>query len=155
MTPVSSLMADANPPDPRWFDAWRGILFANATVLRAIEPMLEAHSGISLVFLDVLARLHDAPAGALRMQELQASSLFTRSGMTRLVDRVEAAGFVRRQAVPGDRRGVSVVITPEGVRTYRSAIERHRADLEREFASRLTPEQVEAVASALSQFWSE
>lgn len=147
-------MCNAARPDPRWFDAWRGVLFANAKVLRAVEPKLEEHSGISLVFLDVLSRLLDA-GGSLRMQELQARSLFTRSGITRLVDRIEAAGLVRREAVPGDRRGVSVVITPEGARLYAEAIERHKADLERDFAGRLTPAEVEAVADALAKFWRE
>jgi DNA-binding MarR family transcriptional regulator len=146
---------DAKSADPRWFDAWRGIIFANANVFRAVESKLEEHSGISLIFLDVLSRLHDAPGGSLRMQELQERSLFTHSGMTRLVDRIEAAGFARREAVPGDRRGVAVVITPEGARRYSEAIDRHKSDLEREFASRLTPVQLEAVADALSQFWEE
>ena len=148
-------MADDIQPDPRWFDAWRGIIFANAKVFRSVEPKLEEHSGISLVFLDVLSRLVDAPGGSLRMQELQDRSLFTHSGMTRLVDRIEAAGLVRREAVPGDRRGVSVVVTPEGARLYAEAFARHKADLMRDFASRLTPAQIEAVADALSQFWQE
>jgi DNA-binding MarR family transcriptional regulator len=107
------------------------------------------------VFIDVLGRLYDAPEGKLRMQELQHRSLFTRSGMTRLVDRIEAAGLVRRESVPGDRRGVWVVITPEGRRLYEEALARHRLDLEQEFASRLTPAQQHAVAEALSQFWHE
>lgn len=139
--------------DPLWFDAWRGVLFASARVLSAVEPRLQEHSGISLVFIDVLGRLHDAPEGKLRMQELQRRSLFTRSGMTRLVDRIEAAGFVQRESVPGDRRGVWVVITSEGRRLYEEAISRHRLDLEQEFARRLTPAQQQAVADALSQFW--
>jgi Transcriptional regulators len=50
------------------------------------------------------------------LQELEERSLFTRSGLTRLVDRIEAAGLVRREPVPGDRRGVRVVLTPEGRR---------------------------------------
>ncbi len=140
-------------PDPVWFDAWRGILFASARVLRAVEPRLQQHSGISLVFLDVLGRLYDAPGGRLRMQELQARSLFTRSGMTRLVDRMEAAGLVARASVPGDRRGVWVVITPEGSRLYEGAFARHRLDLEQEFANRLTLEEHQAIAGPLSQFW--
>jgi DNA-binding MarR family transcriptional regulator len=148
-------MANDPQPDSRWFDAWRGIIFTNAKVFRAVEPKLQEHSGISLVFIDVLGRLADSPGGSLRMQELQDRSLFTRSGMTRLVDRIEAAGLVRREAVPGDRRGVSVAITPAGARIYSDAIERHMADLVREFASRLTPVQIEAVADALSQFWRE
>ena len=75
---------------------------------------LQAHSGLSLAFIDALARLCDAPEQRLRMQELQERSLFTHSGMTRLVDRIEKAGLVRRERAPGDRRGVFVVLTAEG-----------------------------------------
>ena len=110
---------------------------------------------MSLAFLDVLGRLYDAPDQRLRMQELQERSLFTRSGMTRLVDRIEKAWFVRRDRVPRDRRGVFVVLTAEGARAYEGAIAKHRGDLEREFASRLSPAQHRAVADALAQFWRE
>lgn len=138
---------------PPWFDAWRGIIFANGKVLREVERKLAEHSGISLAFLDALGRLYDAPGGRLRMQDLQERSLFTHSGMTRLVDRIEAAGLVRRESVPGDRRGVWVVITAEGNRLYEKAFARHQADLEEAFAVRLTSTQHQAVAEALSQFW--
>lgn len=140
-------------PDPVWWDAWRGIIFANARVLQAVEPELQKRSGLSLTFLDVLSRLYDEPQRRLRMQELAQRSLFTRSGMTRLVDRIEKAGFVRREQVPGDRRGVFVILMPEGERVFESAMAKHRSDIEREFGSRLSPEQHRAVADALAQFW--
>ena len=143
------------PADPVWWDAWRGVLFANARVLHAVERDLQEHAGLSLPFMDVLGRLYDAPGRRLRMQELQELSLFTRSGMTRLVDRIEAAALVRRERVPGDRRGVFVVLTSEGAAAYESALAQHRSDVEREFGSRLTPGQHEAVADALAQFWHE
>ena len=110
------------PADPVWWDAWRGVLFANARVLHAVERDLQEHAGLSLPFMDVLGRLYDAPGRRLRMQELQELSLFTRSGMTRLVDRIEAAALVRRERVPGDRRGVFVVLTSEGAAAYESAL---------------------------------
>jgi DNA-binding MarR family transcriptional regulator len=87
------------------------------------------------------------------MQELQERSLFTPSGMTRLVDRMERDGFVGRENVPGDRRGVLVVLTAKGARAYDEALAQHRADIEREFGSRLTAPQHKAVARALDQFW--
>ena len=146
---------DAAFSEPAWWDAWRGIIFTNAQVFHAVERDLQEHSGVSLAFLDVLGRLYDAPDQRLRMQELQERSLFTRSGMTRLVDRIEKAGFVRRDRVPRDRRGVFVVLTAEGARAYEGAIAKHRGDLEREFASRLSPAQHRAVADALAQFWRE
>jgi DNA-binding MarR family transcriptional regulator len=143
------------PADPAWWDAWRGILFASAKVLNIVERDLLEHSGFSLNFMDVMGRLHDAPDQRLRMQELQERSLFTHSGMTRVVDRVERAGYVRRESVPGDRRGVFVVLTPEGKRAYEEALEKHYRDIEREFATHLTPDQQRAVADALHGFWHE
>jgi DNA-binding MarR family transcriptional regulator len=141
--------------DPAWWDAWRGVIFTHARVFDAVEAPLRERSGISLVFLDVLGRLCDAPERRLRIQELQERSLFTKSGMTRLVDRMAEAGLVRREPVPGDRRGVYVVVTDEGAATYERGIAGHQEDIEREFASRLTPEQQRAVADALRGFWQD
>ena len=145
--------ADPTRPATLWNDAWRGVLFASSRVLRVAEPDLIAQAGFPLTWLDVLAQLSDAPDNRLRMQELDERSLFTRSGMTRLVDRIEAAGLVRREPVPGDRRGVSVVLTPEGRRRHDAAFVEHFRVIEREFGSRLTAAQQEAVADALASFW--
>ncbi len=141
------------PQEPAWWDAWRGVLFANAKVLRAVERSLVQHTGLTLTFLDVLGRLYDDPDQRLRMQELQGRSLFTRSGMTRLVDRIEAVGLVRRESVPGDRRGVFVVLTREGAQAYEAGLAQHRSDVEREFATRLSEAEHRAVGDALAQFW--
>ena len=140
-------------PDAPWFDAWRGIIFTHAQVLDVVGRRLQAHSGISLAFLDVLGRLYDAPDGRLRMQELQKRSLFTRSGMTRLVDRVEEGGLVTRERVPGDRRGVSVAITSAGTELYEEAMRRHVEDLAAEFATMMTEKQHRAVGDALARSW--
>jgi len=144
---------DPTRPTALWLDAWRGVIFANARVLRVAEDDLVRRAGFPLVWLDVLAQLYDAPSTALRMQELQERSLFTRSGMTRLVDRIEAAGLVRREPVPGDRRGVLVVLTPEGRRRHAEAFVDHLALVEREFGRRLSADQQRAVADALAGFW--
>jgi DNA-binding MarR family transcriptional regulator len=136
-----------------WWDAWRGIVFTNAKVLRMVSRELEAGQGISLVFLDVLSRLYDAPDRRLRMQELQDRLLFTYSGLTRLVDRIEHAGLVRREPVPDDRRGVYVALTDAGAGAYERGMAQHRADVERAFAGRLSHDQHQAVADALRSSW--
>jgi len=109
---------DPTRPATRWNDAWRGVLFANAKVLRVAERDLLEREGFPMTWLDVLAQLYDAADNGLRMQELEERTLFTTSGLTRLVDRIEAAGLVRREPVPGDRRGVRVVLTAEGRRRH-------------------------------------
>lgn len=144
---------DAGRPNGPWMDAWRGVLFASSRTLQIAEPELIAHAGFPLTWLDVLAQLYDAPEHRLRMQELEQRSLFTRSGLTRLVDRIEAEGLVRREAVPGDRRGVMVTLTDEGLRRHDAAFAEHLQVIEREFGRRLTAEQQRAVADALTSFW--
>ena len=144
---------ESTRPVTLWYDAWRGVLFAASRTLQVAEPDLIARAGFPLTWLDVLAQLHDAGDEGLRMQELEQRSLFTRSGLTRLVDRIEAAGLVRREAVPGDRRGVRVALTEEGRRRHDVAFRDHNQVIERVFASRLSQPQLHAVADALATFW--
>ncbi len=145
-----------DPPqaaDETWFDAWRGVLFASARALRVADQDMVEHDGFPLTWLDVLAQLADAGPAGLRMQELEEVALFTRGGLTRLVDRIEAAGLVRREPVPGDRRGVLVVLTGDGRQRHDAAFARHREVIEREFGRRLTPAQHRAISDALWPFW--
>jgi DNA-binding MarR family transcriptional regulator len=146
---------DESPSDETWFDAWRGVLFASARVLRIADVDMLEHDGFPLTWFDVLSRLTDAGPAGLRMQELEELALFTRGGLTRLVDRIEAAGLVRREPVPGDRRGVRVVLTADGAQRYTAAIARHREVIEREFGRLLTPAQHRAVANALGPWWND
>ena len=144
---------EAPAADEIWFQSWRGVLFASARVLRISDLDMLEHNGFPLTWFDVLSRLADATPAGLRMQELEELALFTRGGLTRLVDRIEAAGLMRREPVPGDRRGVRVVITNDGLQRYTAAIARHREVIEREFGRRLTTAQHRAVADALWPWW--
>jgi DNA-binding MarR family transcriptional regulator len=139
--------------DETWFHAWRGVLFASARVLRISDLDMLEHDGFPLTWFDVLARLVDAAPAGLRMQELEEQALFNRGGLTRLVDRIETAGLIRRESVPGDRRGVRVVITDDGRQRYGAAMSRHREVIEREFGRQLTAAQHRAVAEALWPWW--
>ena len=120
---------------------------------RSRSPNSSSSAGFPLTWLDVLAQLYDARDEGLRMQELEQRSLFTRSGLTRLVDRIEAAGLVRREAVPGDRRGVRVVLTSRGPPASRRGLRRppqgHRARV------RSPPDRRPATGRgrALATFW--
>ena len=146
---------EALAADETWFHAWRGVLFASARILRIADLDMLERDGFPLTWFDVLSRLADAVPAGLRMQELEELALFTRGGLTRLVDRIEAAGLVRREPVPGDRRGVRVALTAEGRQRYSAALTRHMQVIEREFGRRLAPEQHRAVAEALWPWWHE
>ena len=136
-----------------WFDSWRGVLFASGRILGVADRDMLEHDGFPLTWFDVLARISDTGPAGLRMQELEELALFTRGGLTRLVDRIEAAGLVQREPVPGDRRGVRVVLTAAGRQRYAAALARHKEIIEREFGQRLTPAQHRVIAEALWPWW--
>ena len=94
--------------------AWPALLTARALVMEAIEKRLADAELPELAWYDVLWALEQAAGGRLRMHELAAQTVITRSNMTRLVDRLEAAGLVSRQRDAEDRRGAFAQLTPAG-----------------------------------------
>ncbi len=106
-------------------DAWRAFLRAHALVTRVLDAELMAECDLPLGSYEVLLRLNDAPDRRLRMTELADSVLLSRSGLTRLVDRLERDGLIRRQACASDARGTNAVITDEGRRRLREAAPVH------------------------------
>jgi hypothetical protein len=94
--------------------AWRALITANVLVLEKIERALAGAGLPPLGWYDVLLELSGAPGGRLRMHELARAVVLSRSGLTRLVDRLEGAGLLRREPDPADRRGSYAEITDEG-----------------------------------------
>jgi len=99
--------------------AWRALLNAHALVIQRIERDLHEHGLPPLGWYDVLWALYRAPERRLRIRELAEHVVLSRTGMSRLLDRIEAAGMLRREPVPGDRRGAYAVITDEGAALLR------------------------------------
>src|SRR5919198_6531609 len=99
--------------------AWRAFLNAHALATKRISRDL-ADAGLpDLTWYDVLWTLYRAEDRRLRIRELSDAVVLSSTGMTRFVDRLEGAGLVRREAVPGDRRGAYAVITKDGVNLLR------------------------------------
>jgi DNA-binding MarR family transcriptional regulator len=130
--------------------AWIGLLRATTAVTRRLEDDLEHQHGLSLNWFDVLNRL-ELGGGRLRLYELEERSVFTRSGMTRLCDRMEAAGHIRRERSVTDRRGVEIAITPKGRENLAHAWPDHRASIERYFARFLTDGDTTAITTAAAK----
>jgi DNA-binding MarR family transcriptional regulator len=102
-------------------DLWASLMRGQALLADAVSGRLEAAAGIPLPWYEVLAVLADAPRGALRMQDLGQSMWLSKSGLTRLCDRIEEAGYLSRQSCPTDRRGTFAVITEAGRAKVRDA----------------------------------
>lgn len=132
-------------------EAWRTLLNAHAVVLDAIERQLQREAGMPLTWHEVLIRLSEAPDGSLRMQDLADRLVLSRSGVTRLVDRLEAAGLIERASCPSDRRGTYAVLTDAG----RSALERLqpllRPAVQQHFGRYLTEPEAELLRSILDK----
>jgi DNA-binding MarR family transcriptional regulator len=138
-------------PDPAQLAAWRLLLTAHATVTELLEHELVAERGLPLSRYDVLLNLAEAPEGRLRMQELSASVLLSKSGLSRLVDRMVEAGLVRRERCENDRRGWFAVLTDQGRSALRRAAPVHLRGIHEHFTSHLTTEEVQVLTAALAR----
>lgn len=133
--------------DPTELAAWRGFLRAHAELVRAFDAELRERHDLPLAWYDVLVVLDEAPGRMLRMTELSASVLLTPSGITRLVDRMAAAGLVRRERCDSDRRGSFAVATAEGLARLDEARPTHRRGVRQRFLSAFSPEELATLAS--------
>jgi DNA-binding MarR family transcriptional regulator len=117
--------------------AWRAYLRAHASITRALEAELLAEQDLSLASYDVLVQLAEAPDRRLRMTELADAVLLSRSGVTRLVDRLEKGGLVARCPVESDGRGVAARLTDTGLDRLRTASRTHLRGVAQHFVNRL------------------
>jgi DNA-binding MarR family transcriptional regulator len=129
---------------------WASFLRAHAAVTAKLERELLAERGLSLAWYDVLLQLRRA-GGEVRMQQLARSVLLSKSGLTRLVDRMEAAGLVARRSCPTDRRGTFVRLTQAGRDAFRAAAPIHLRGIEEHFTSRLDEADRRALRTALDK----
>jgi DNA-binding MarR family transcriptional regulator len=146
--------ADAAQPvglSPVEMGAWRGFLNAHAHVIRQLEAELEAEQSMPLANYDVLVQLAEAPENALRMSELASSVLLSRSGLTRLVDRLEREGLVSRRACPDDARGTLAVLTPAGMKRLREAWVTHLRGVREHMVSRFSQDELATLGDLLSR----
>ena len=130
-------------------ESWRTFLRAHARVIRELERELTAEQDLALTDFDVLAQLSAAPDHRLRMSELADALLLSRSGATRLVDRLGADGLVERVVCESDRRGQWAALTERGLERLRRAAPTHVRGIEEHFLDRLSPEDLTSLRRML------
>lgn len=130
--------------------AWVALLQAHATVVEACEASLQAERGLQLTWFEVLLRL-SINGGRMRLADVSRSLFFSKSGVTRLVDRMEAAGLVAREPSPDDRRVTWAVITDAGREAFESAMPVHLRTIEEHFTSQITDEESRVLRTALGK----
>ena len=132
-------------------NAWGAFLTAHKALENILSRELESACGLPLTWFDGLAQLRMAPARRLTMTQLATALLFSKSGLTRLMDRMEAAGLVERLARPGDRRSLHIALTDAGDKKYRQALPIHLDHVKRHFAAYIEDDEAAAVESALTR----
>jgi DNA-binding MarR family transcriptional regulator len=130
---------------------WTMLLEAHATLVDILESELAEVGGLPLTWYDVLVQLEMSEAGRLTMKELSRSVLLSKSGITRLIDRMENAGLIRREACPSDRRVVYARVTPKGKRMFGAAAPVHLRGVHEHFSRHLTADETRAMKSALAK----
>jgi DNA-binding MarR family transcriptional regulator len=129
--------------------AWKGMLRAHASLVRTLDAELAREHDLPLSSYEVLLYLNDADGGRMRMSELADSVLLSRSGLTRLVDRLEREGLLKRERCESDQRGLFAEITDDGRRLFAAARQTHLDGVRRLFLDRFTRDELQA----LGGFW--
>ena len=137
-------------PSPERLRAWRLYFESALAVVDVLDDELEREAGIPLRWYDTLVHLEDTPDG-LRMNELAEQILYSKSGFTRVVDRMEEAGLVQRVRPESDRRSILVVLTDQGRNTMERARRHHRHGIEQHFSRHLSDTDIKALTRALEK----
>jgi DNA-binding MarR family transcriptional regulator len=131
--------------------AWRALLIAQSRVVRAIERDMDDAGVIPLSWYDVLLELNAATGRRLRMQELAARAVLSRTRVSRIAGELEQEGFVERLPDPDDGRACLAAITPSGRAALRAAAPKYLVGIEEHFNRYLTHDMRRSVASALQR----
>jgi DNA-binding MarR family transcriptional regulator len=129
---------------------WRVFLETAYALIDILDAELQAEQGLSLRWYDALVHLEEAEDG-LRMNELASRILFSKSGLTRVVDRMEEAGLVRRERPPDDRRVVKVSVTATGLEALQAARAVHRRGIDEHFVQHVGVRELAALAQTLEK----
>ena len=130
--------------------AWRGFLEVWRLLMAQLETELQRDQGLSHADYQVLVHLSEAPGRRVRMSDLSAQALLSRSRLSHQVRRMEQAGLVRREGCPTDRRGAFAVLTDHGWQTIQAAAAGHVRAVRQHLFDHLSEEQVGELLTMLA-----
>lgn len=131
-------------------EAWESLFRTQVELLRRFHHD-DVWRELTLGEYDVLYALASSPGRTARIGELSERSLLTQPSMSRMVDRLEGAGLVRRGAVPGDARGVAVTLTDEGLQMQRLVGRRHVRSIDRVVGGALDADELATLRELLDR----
>ncbi|MDH2429857.1 MarR family transcriptional regulator [Sphaerisporangium sp. TRM90804] len=147
---MTSSMAEISP---RQLVVWRMLQRAQAQITRGLETDLLSGHDLAPAAYDVLQTLAGSPDRRLRMNDLADRVLLSRSGLTRLIDRLQREGLVERAACPSDARGLFAVLTDSGENRLSEATPTYLRAIQREFLDVLGEEELRQCAAMLAKLF--
>ncbi len=145
---MASISTEIKPLDEVELRAWRGLLRTHAQLVKRLDADLESAHGLPLTSYEVLLHLAKAAGCKMRMCDVAESVLLSRSGLTRLVDRLEREGLVERAACADDARGSYAKITEAGRKKLLEARGTHLSGVREHFLEHPTPQHLDALGEA-------
>jgi len=140
----------ADEPDVQ-LRAWRAIMESRAAVIAVLGDEMRRETDLDLQAYDALLHVYEAGAAGIRMTELARRVIMSKSGLTTMVDRLEARGWFERIPDPEDRRAIRIIVTKRGRDVFRSAAQVHVAGIERYFAKYISDAEARVIAEALER----
>ncbi len=134
--------------DPR-LEPWRAFLRAHARISRRLDEELRAEHDLSLAEYDALLAIAEASDRRIRMRQLADRMLLSKSGITRLIDRLVADGLVERDSCLTDARGAEAVLTPAGLTRLRTASRTHLDGIDEHFLATLDPDELAVIETTM------
>jgi DNA-binding MarR family transcriptional regulator len=128
--------------------AWRGLLRAHASLAKRLDAELDGEHGLPLTSYEVLQHVADAADGRMRMCDLADQAQLSRSGLTRLVDRLERDGLLERCSCDHDARGAYACLTEQGRARLGAARGTHLSVVREHFLSRFSESELQALAES-------
>ena len=129
-------------------DAWRAVVTSHAAVTERVQKALIAADLPPLSWFELLSAVKSSPSGTPRMSELADYLTLSRGGITKLVDRLQAAGYLERVSSSEDRRSLQAALTPAGDTMLEEMTAVYEAELEQHLRL-LTGEEAELITAAL------
>jgi len=137
-----------SPADPR-IEPWRAFLQAHARITRRLDEELRAEHDLSLAEYDAIVTIANAPDRRIRMRQLADRVILSKSGVTRLIDRLVLDGLVQRDVCQSDARGAEAVLTPAGLDRLRRASRTHLRGIDEHFLAALGPDDLDAIQRSM------
>jgi DNA-binding MarR family transcriptional regulator len=149
MTILEPIARPLRARDPR-LAPWRAFLIAHARVSRRLDEELRAEHDVSFAEYDALLTIAQAPGSRIRMGQLAEEVLLSKSGVTRLVDRLVTDGLVERSACKADARGAEAVLTDLGMARLRAASRTHLRGISEHFLTVVEPGDLDSLERAMT-----